>query len=454
MIDVLILGGRYPDFESGTFIEANIGIKDGKIVYIGSETLPAYTTLDAIGKIVSPGFIDIHMHEENFAEEGKEYVISKMMLRQGVTTCLGGNCGTLYQTLREFKDTIAELGGAPVNYAMLTGYNWYRQSLGIGHYDKTTKEQRDIIRKRLKEDLREGAMGISFGIEYDPGITFDEIIYGTECSDDSNLLIAAHYRSDCIGNVDSIKEMIDIQKNINKKFQISHLSSCAAMGEMKDSLTLINQAMEEDSRLNFDTYPYNAFSTYADSTVFEDGCLEAWKKDYKDLMLTDEPYKNVYCTEKIFKEVKRKYPKMLVVAFVMNEEEIGQAVANPKGIIASDGIINHGNGHPRAAGTFPRVLGRYVREQKRLSLLDALKKMTIEPAKRINLGNRKGSIKIGADADITIFDPETIVDGATYDNISIPPKGIEWVIVGGDIAVERNEILSENSGRFISYFEK
>ena len=206
MIDVLILGGRYPDFESGTFIEANIGIKDGKIVYIGSETLPAYTTLDAIGKIVSPGFIDIHMHEENFAEEGKEYVISKMMLRQGVTTCLGGNCGTLYQTLREFKDTIAELGGAPVNYAMLTGYNWYRQSLGIGHYDKTTKEQRDIIRKRLKEDLREGAMGISFGIEYDPGITFDEIIYGTECSDDSNLLIAAHYRSDCIGNVDSIKE--------------------------------------------------------------------------------------------------------------------------------------------------------------------------------------------------------------------------------------------------------
>ena len=145
---------------------------------------------------------------------------------------------------------------------------------------------------------------------------------------------------------------------------------------------------------------------------------------------------------------------MLVVAFVMNEEEIGQAVANPKGIIASDGIINHGNGHPRAAGTFPRVLGRYVREQKRLSLLDALKKMTIEPAKRINLGNRKGSIKIGADADITIFDPETIVDGATYDNISIPPKGIEWVIVGGDIAVERNEILSENSGRFISYFEK
>lgn len=451
MLDVLITGGKYPDYENNRFAEANIGIKNDKITYIGDEKPEAERVLNARDRIVSPGFIDIHMHEENFADEGKEYVISKMMLRQGVTTCLGGNCGVQHQTLREFKNTINELGGSPVNYAMLTGYNWYRNSLGLGHYDRAGKEQRDIIRGKIQEDLKEGAMGISFGIEYDPGITFDEIIYGTEVSDDPNLLVSAHYRSDCIGNIDSIEEMVNIQKHINKRFQISHLSSCSALGMMKDSLSLINQAMEENSRLNFDTYPYNAFSTYADSTVFEDGCLEVWGKDYNDLMLTDEPYKNVYCTEKIFKEVKIKYPKMLVVAFVMNEEEIAQAVANPKGMIASDGIINHGNGHPRAAGTFPRVLGKYVREEKRLSLLGALKKMTIEPAKRLNLESRKGLISIGADADITIFDPDKIIDGASYDNITTPPEGIEWVIVGGNIAVERNEIKSEKSGHFISY---
>ena len=454
MLDILITAGKYPDYEKNQLIEANIGIRDGKIVCIGNETPEAAKVIDAKDKVVSPGFIDIHMHEENFAGEGKEYVISKMMLRQGVTTCVGGNCGVQYQTLKEFKDTINELGGSPVNYAMLTGYNWYRTSLGLGHYDAATKEQWDIIRRKMQEDLKEGAIGISFGIEYDPGITFDEIIYGTEASDDPNLLVAAHYRSDCIRSIDSIREMVDIQKHINKKFQISHLSSCSAMGQMKESLDLINKAMEEDSRLNFDTYPYNAFSTEINSTVFDDGCLEAWGKDYKDLMLTDEPYKNVYCTEEIFRDARKNYPKMLVVAFVMNEEEIAQAVANPKGMVASDGIINHGNGHPRAAGTFPRVLGKYVREEKRLSLIDGLRKMTLEPAKRLDLENRKGVIKVGADADITVFDPETIIDGATFGDLSTPPTGIHWVIVGGQTAVCENEILTERAGKFISYFEK
>ena len=454
MLDILITAGRYPDYEKNQFTEANIGIKDGKVAYIGSETPEAEKTINAEGKVVSPGFIDIHMHEENFANEGKEYVISKMMLRQGVTTCVGGNCGVQYQTLREFKDTINELGGSPVNYAMLTGYNWYRTALGLGHFDAATKEQWDIIRGKMQEDLKEGAMGISFGIEYDPGITFDEIIYGTEASDDPNLLVAAHYRTDCIGSIDSITEMVEIQKRINKRFQISHLSSCSAMGQMKESLELINRAMDEDPRLNFDTYPYNAFSTTINSTVFDDGCLEAWGKDYKDLMLTDDPYKNVYCTEEIFKDARKNYPKMLVVAFVMNEEEIAEAVANPKGMVASDGIINHGNGHPRAAGTFPIVLGKYVREEKRPSLIDALKKMTIEPAKRLDLENRKGVIKMGADADITVFDPDTIIDGATFGDIATPPVGIDYVIVGGQIAAKDNEIITERAGRFISYFEK
>ncbi len=454
MLDILISGGKYPDYEKNQMIESNIGIKDGIITFIGIECPEAEKVINARGRVVSPGFIDIHMHEENFAGEGKKYVISKMMLRQGVTTCVGGNCGVQYQTLKEFKKTIDELGGSPVNYAMLTGYNRYRTSLGLGHYDAATREQWDLIRGKLKEDLKEGAMGISFGIEYDPGITFDEIIYGTEASDDPDLLIAAHYRSDCIGNIDSIREMVEIQKHINKRFQISHLSSCSALGQMKESLELINRSMDEDSRLNYDTYPYNAFSTEINSTVFDDGCLEAWGKDYKDLMLTDDPYKNVYCTEEIFRNARKNYPKMLVVAFVMNEEEISLAVANPKGMIASDGIINHGNGHPRAAGTFPRVLGKYVREEKKLSLIEALKKMTVVPAERLDLEHRKGIIRIGADADITVFDPETIIDGATFGDISKPPKGIDWVIVAGKLAAREGEIINEKAGRFISYFEK
>lgn len=453
MFDLLIKNGTYPDYEKNQLVAGNIGVKDGKIAYIGEDEPEAERTIDAQNKVVSAGFIDIHMHEENFAEEGKDYVISKMMLKQGVTTCVGGNCGVLYQPVKDFKAVLAEKGGAPVNYIMLSGYNAYRTALGLGHFDAATKEQWESIRKSMQEDLKEGAFGISFGIEYDPGITFEEIIYGTEVSDDENLLVSAHYREDCLGNIDSVEEMVEIQNHINKRFQISHLSSCSAIGQMEPSLKCINEAMEKNPKLNYDTYPYNAFSTYISSTVFDDGCLEGWGKEYNDLLLTDEPYKNVRCTEEIFRECREKYPNMLVVAFVMNEDEIAAAIANKNGMVASDGIINHGNGHPRAAGTFPRVLGKYVREDKVLPLVDALRKMTLEPAKRLQMEHRKGNIKIGADADLTIFDPETIIDGATFSDLDIPPKGIDYVIVDGKIAVKDNEILSETYGKFISYHE-
>lgn len=451
MLDLLIKNGVYPDYNEGLMKESNIGIKNGKIAYLGLEEPSAVKIIDAADRVVSPGFIDIHMHEENFKGEGKKYVISEMMLKQGVTTCVGGNCGVMYQTLKEFKSVIDELGGAPVNYIMLSGYNDYRTPLGLGHYDSATKEQWDLIREKVAEDLSEGAFGISFGIEYDPGITFEEIIYATEVSDDENLLVAAHYRADCIGNIDSIKEMVDIQNAINKKFQISHLSSCSAIGQMDESLKYINDAIDKNPLLNYDTYPYNAFSTTIASTVFDDGCLDAWKKDYSDLMLTDDPYKNVRCTEEIFRECREKYPEMLVVAFVMNEDEIAKAIANPQGMVASDGIINHGNGHPRAAGTFPRVLGKYVREEKVLPLIDALRKMTLEPAKRLGIESFKGQIKLGADADLTIFNPDTIIDGATFGDLSIAPKGIDYVIVDGHICAENSTIVDDRRGKFISY---
>jgi len=451
MLDLLIKKGIYPDYNEGLMKESNIGIKDGKIAYLGLEEPSAAEVIDATDRVVSPGFIDIHMHEENFKDEGKKYVISQLMLKQGVTTCVGGNCGVMYQTLKEFKSVIDELGGAPVNYIMLSGYNDYRTPLGLGHYDSATKEQWDIIREKVKADLDEGAFGISFGIEYDPGITFEEIIYATEVSDDENLLVAAHYRADCIGNIDSVKEMVDIQNAINKKFQISHLSSCSAIGQMDESLKYINDAMDKNPLLNYDTYPYNAFSTTIASTVFDDGCLDAWKKNYSDLMLTDDPYKNVRCTEEIFRECREKYPEMLVVAFVMNEDEIGKAIANPKGMVASDGIINHGNGHPRAAGTFPRVLGKYVREEKLLPLIDALRKMTLEPAKRLGIETFKGQIQVGADADLTIFNPETIIDGATFGDLNILPKGIDYVLIDGCICAENSIIKDDRKGKFISY---
>ncbi len=454
MLDILITSGQYPDFEKKQLIEANIGILNGKITYVGNEELPAKKTIDAKGKIVSPGFIDIHMHEEKVSE-GDEWVIAKMMARQGVTLAVGGNCGVMNQPLKEFKAMMNRLGGAPVNYIILSGYNYYRHDvLGFGHYDKTDKAVWDKIRGYMLEDLDEGAFGISLGIEYDPGMTTEEIKYATQLKDDEHLLVTAHYREDGSNAVKAIEEMIEVQEAMDKKFQVSHLSSCAALGQMGEALKVINEETRKNPKFNYDTYPYNAFSTTIGSTVFEDGCLEDWGKTYSDILLTEEPYKNVFCTKEIFEDAREKYPQMLAVAFVMNEDEIAEAIANPVGMIASDGIINNGMGHPRAAGSFPRVLGKYVREEGKLSLIDALRKMTLEPAKRLEIESRKGIIKEGADADITIFDPDTIMDGPTFQDINIPNKGINHVIVNGIETVKENEILTETSGKFISYFDR
>lgn len=461
----------YPDFNNKCLVFGNVLIDEGKIKkldciesfnseedinevinsceQIVSECLSAEESNEFNINILSPGFIDIHMHEENFLSEGAHFVISEMMLKQGVTTCIGGQCGVQNQSLKTFISEINALGGAPTNYMLFTGYNQKRVALGIGHYSKPTKSQLNELKKQINEEINDGAAGISFGIEYDPGISTEEIIDVINSVESDDIIVAAHYREDGSGAIDSIKEMIEIQKNIgNKKFQISHLSSCSAMGSMKESLCLINKAMEEYPQLDFDTYPYNAFSTQIGSEVFSEGCFEGWGKSYEDILLTDDPYKNIYCNKQIFEECRNKYPEMLAIAFVMNEQEIEDAVVNENGMVASDGIINHGNGHPRAAGTFPRVIRKYVRENHSISLYRAIEKMTIKPANRLNL-KKKGRIEEGADADLVIFDYEKIADGATYEDINIPPRGINEVYISGELALKNNKKYNENLGKFM-----
>ena len=140
---------------------------------------------------------------------------------------------------------------------------------------------------------------------------------------------------------------------------------------------------------------------------------------------------------------------MLAVAFVMNEEEVIECLKAPFVSVASDGVLRKGSGHPRAAGTFPRVLGRYVRERQELTLLDALEKMTLKPARRLKLDQRKGQIKVGWDADLVIFDPDTILDKATFESPARPPEGILTVIVNGEFAVQGTQIVNARLGQAI-----
>lgn len=456
MIDLIIKNAVYPDFKTNQMLYGSIGINDGKIIGlyktgVAEDEIQAKRIIDACDNIVSPGFIDIHMHEENFNEDGEKYIIAELMLKQGVTTACGGNCGIQNQKLEDFKKTIDRLGGSPINYLMMAGYNQCRYRLGIGPKDILDSEQKKQIHTMLEVELSEGACGISFGIEYDPAISYDEILDALELlKKDKRYLASAHFRESDNGAISSIKEMIALCHESGVKFQISHLDSCAATGFMDDALKIINQEMKSSNLLSYDTYPYNAFSTTIGSSVFEKESLNQWCKDIGSIMLTEEPYLNMFCTEELLQKARKFFPEMLAVGFIMDEGEVKKAITNPYGMIASDGILCHGKGHPRASGTFPRVLRKYVREEEAISLIDALRKMTLLPAERLCL-KEKGRIEEGCDADFVIIDPTIISDGATYDNIYAESEGINYVIIDGEIAIDHKKMLNSRLGSFISF---
>ena len=175
---ILFKQAYYPNYDKNAFEKNDILIIDGKIKSIKSSIdCPNAKIIDVHDKILSPGFIDIHMHEENFADEGKEYSISKLLLKMGVTTCLGGNCGIQFQNLEDFRKIINENNGCPINYLMLVGYNTLRRQYQKNRYGSINSKQYREILKDLKKQLSYGAFGISYGLEYDPGISNEYFIF-------------------------------------------------------------------------------------------------------------------------------------------------------------------------------------------------------------------------------------------------------------------------------------
>ncbi|MDM8534080.1 amidohydrolase family protein [Clostridiaceae bacterium HSG29] len=453
MFDLKIMNGKTVDFDSNGFIKTNIGIINGKIVEIGDCKEEANKIIDANNCIVSSGFVDSHMHEEKIEsyQENIEFDVSKSMVKMGVTTCVGGNCGinfSGFDGFKKFKKSIIN-NGAPVNYLLFAGYTTLREECGVDNrYKSSTKIEQEMIYNRFKEYFDEGAIGISFGLEYAPGISMEEVINLTNRIKSESVLLSAHFRKDGKDAVQSMKELIEISKITDLPMRVSHIGSCAAIGYMDESLKVIEEARNNKIKIDADCYPYDAFSTFIGSAVFDDGWRERLNADYSDITLVEEPFKNMVCDKELFNKVKMEHPEMMIVASVMDENEIINAIKSPFMSIASDGMLNHRQGHPRAAGTFPRVLGLFVREKGVIDLIDALRKMTLIPAKWLGL-KEKGEIKLNYDADIVIFNPNEIIDQATYLNPTTSPEGIKYVIINGEIAVKNNNLINAKVGKFI-----
>lgn len=441
----LIKNGMLIDPANRIQAKLNLLVEDGTIRQVTKEEPEADEVIDAAGMAVSPGFIDIHMHEDPVGDDGAiALCIFHTMLKMGVTTVLAGNCGDNMAHPVEYLNLV-DRDRAPVNVAMLAGHTWFREHAGAADkYAPVTEEQLLSMERGMAEALDGGAMGISFGIRYVPGTSQKELeTLAALCRKDDRI-VAAHIRDDAGMVCPSAVEFLDAAVKYGLSAEVSHIGSMAGFGQMEEFLILVDVYRANGLRVMCDCYPYYAFSTSIGSTTYDDGFLERYQTDYSSIEMCEGKYKGQRCTKEIFEEMRRDFPQALTVCYVMKQEDVDLAFSDPGVMLASDGVLDNGQGHPRAAGTFPRLIAGFVREGK-ISLYDAIDKMTAMPAEKLGL-KKKGRLNAGADADLVIFDPNTIADCATFAEPVLPPVGISRVMIGGKTAVKDGEIINDRLG--------
>lgn len=439
--DLVILNGRVIDPELKTDANRNLGITNGKIKSISRERLNGRDTIDARGLVVSPGFIDLHQHgqdEENFRFKALDGVTSALELEVGT-----GDVDRWYAE-REGKSLI--------NYGVSAGHLAARMAamkepvtfLPTGEAARRAASDAEIadMKQRLEQGLKRGAVAVGFGIQYTPQASHWEIL--------EMFRVAARYGASChvhmrnagakepASSVQALEEALSAAALTGAPLHVVHIHSTGGPATPK-LLQMIGEARSRGMDVTTECYPYIAGMTDIKSAIFNEGWQEVFGIDYKDLQWAATG-------ERLTKETFERYRQTggMVAVFSMTEEIVLGALKNPLTLIASDGILEKGKGHPRTAGTYSRILGKYVREDRALSLMDALTKMTLMPAQRLErrvpVMKNKGRIRVGADADLTIFDPQTISDRSTFQDPAQPSVGVRFVVVNGVLLVKDGQL--------------
>ncbi len=498
--DVLIAGGTVIDGTGASRYRADVAIAGDRIVRISRIPLPrssARRVIDARQRVVSPGFIDLHAHLEPLPEMPG----ARSAVTQGVTTVLGGPDGSgpwpfgAYLAAREHQ-TVG------VNVAFLVGHNTIRHAVMGDAARAPSAGELARMQAMIATAMGEGAFGISTGLRYIPGTysTTDEVVALSQVASDSGGIYTSHLREEGLGLLDGVNEAIAIGRRTRIPIVLTHHKAVgqAMWGKSVVTLAMIDSARRAGVDVMADVYPYTAthtgISVLIPSWALADGDT-AFARRVADPALKDSITRGIvfnilndrgggelkrvqfsrvawdrslegrtlldWATRRGLRPTPEAGAALVIEAqlkgganaiyHVLDEADVRRIMAHPMTMIASDGRLSQpgdGHPHPRAYGTFPRVLGHYVRDAKLMPLERAVHKMTGMPAARLGLRDR-GVLREGAMADVTIFDPRRVADRSTFTQPHRYATGVDYVFVNGAMAVRAGEYMNRRAGRVL-----
>jgi N-acyl-D-amino-acid deacylase len=481
--DVLIRRGTVVDGTGEPGVRADVGIRGDRIAAIGSLTdAEASRVIDAAGLTVAPGFIDVHSHDDAACLTTP----LDFKLMQGVTTDVLGNCGAgiaphnpeqrgnmiLGNVLGEMPEStwrtfgewmrVVEKASPAINVACLVPHGAVRYAT-LGMNSRVPEDaELDEMREQIDEGMAAGAVGFSTGLVYPPGAfaRTEELIECAKMAARHSGVYVSHIRNEGDRLLEAVEEAATIGEQAGLPVQISHhkAGGPANWGKVSQTIAYMKERRAAGHDITFDVYPYIAASSVlssfvaAPSGMLLDQVLLSSVPGHPEVegktLRESAAILGVSETD-VTTHVLRESPGAVAVFFLMNEDDVRTVVSQPECMIGSDGLPTPGGKpHPRLYGTFPRVIQRYVREEKVLSLEEAVRKMTSLPADRFKLAGR-GRIAEGAFADIVVFDPATIEDVATYEEPRQYPAGIDYVLVNGVVAAEGGRQAERSSGRLL-----
>jgi N-acyl-D-aspartate/D-glutamate deacylase len=444
--DLVLEGGRVMDPETGLDAVRNVGVRDGKIARVSSEALSGRRVVHASGLVVAPGFIDLHQHAQNLESQ-------RVKAQDGVTTALELEIGA--PDVAQFLK--AKEGHSLIHYGTSASHVAARALVfgaplpegdilpksGPATDQPATPEQIESIRERLRAELDAGGLAIGMGIQYTPGATRLEVIDIFRLAAARRVPVYTHMRSagrvEPGSAIEAVGEVIGAAAITGASLHIVHINS-TCLRDSLECLSMVEGARARGLDVTTEAYPYIAGMTAVNSALFNPGWQEKLGIGYGDLVF---PGTGEHLTKQRFDELHNSTTTQWVLVYASTQEVVDKVIPHPLVMIASDGA----EGHPRNAGTYSRVLAQYVREKGTLTLMDALRKMTLMPAEMLERSTpdaqRKGRLQAGADADIVVFDANTISDRSTFEKPMEPSVGVRYLLVGGTVVVDEGKIVPD-----------